>query len=152
YHPIYSSVLAVTGFSLPGICEDFVQIVGEKVLEMLKEGKINDEEAAELLEALREAKKEEETTPLSTKKKRFLKIRVTKGEKPQVNVTIPFSLVNWGLNLASKLGKNTINIEGKDIPIDMEELNKAMNDPEFTGKIVDIVDEEEGEHVEIEIV
>jgi len=32
YHPIYSSVLAVTGFSLPGICEDFVQIGGEKVL------------------------------------------------------------------------------------------------------------------------
>ncbi|GAF85419.1 unnamed protein product [marine sediment metagenome] len=124
----------------------------KKVLEMLKEGKINDEEAAELLEALREAKKEEETTPLSTKKKRFLKIRVTKGEKPQVNVTIPFSLVNWGLNLASKLGKNTVNIEGKEIPIDMDELNKAMNDPEFTGKIVDIVDEEEGEHVEIEIV
>jgi len=124
----------------------------KKVLEMLKEGKINDEEAAELLEALREAKKEEETTPLSTKKKRFLKIRVTKGEKPQVNITIPFSLVNWGLNLASKLGKNTVNIEGKEIPIDMDELNKAMNDPEFTGKIVDIVDEEEGEHVEIEIV
>jgi hypothetical protein len=124
----------------------------KKVLEMLKEGKINDEEAAELLEALREAKKEEETTPLSTKKKRFLKIRVTKGEKPQVNVTIPFGLVNWGLNLASKLGKNTINIEGKEIPIDMDELNEAMNDPEFTGKIVDIVDEEKGEHVEIEIV
>ena len=124
----------------------------KKVLEMLKEEKINDEEAAELLEALREAKKEEETTPLSTKKKRFLKIRVTKGEKPQVNITIPFSLVNWGLNLASKLGKNTINVEGKEIPIDMDELNKAMNDPEFTGKIVDIVDEEEGEHVEIEIV
>ncbi|GAG61433.1 unnamed protein product [marine sediment metagenome] len=124
----------------------------KKVLEMLKEEKINDEEAAELLEALKEAKKEEETTPLSTKKKRFLKIRVTKGEKPQVNINIPFSLVNWGLNLASKLGKNTINIEGKEIPIDMDELNKAMNDPEFTGKIVDIVDEEEGEHVEIEIV
>ena len=124
----------------------------KKVLEMLKEEKINDEEAAELLEALREAKKEEETIPLSTKKKRFLKIRVTKGEKPQVNINIPFSLVNWGLNLASKLGKNTINIEGKEIPIDMDELNKAMNDPEFTGKIVDIWDEEEGEHVEIEIV
>ena len=124
----------------------------KKVLEMLKEGKINDDEAAELLEALREAKEEEETTPLSTKKKRFLKIRVTKGEKPQVNVTIPFSLVNWGLNLASKLGKNTVNIEGKEIPIDMDELNKAMNDPEFIGKIVDVVDEEKGEHVEIEIV
>ena len=124
----------------------------KKVLEMLKEGKINDEEAAELLEALRETKEEEEITPLSTKKKRFLKIRVTKGEKPQVNVTIPFSLVNWGLNLASKLGNNAINIEGKEIPIDMDELNKAMNDPEFTGKIIDVDDEEKGEHVEIEIV
>jgi len=124
----------------------------KKVLEMLKEGKINDEEAAGLLEALKETKVEEETIPLSTKKKRFLKIRVTKGEKPQVNVTIPFSLVNWGLNLASKLGKNTVNIEGKEIPIDMDELNKAMNDPEFTGKIVDVEDEEEGKHIEIEIV
>ena len=126
----------------------------KKVLEMLEEKKITSEEATELLEALKETKEEEEeeTTPLSTKKKRFLKIRVTKGEKPQVNVTIPFSLVNWGLNLASKLGKNTVNVEGKEIPIDMDELNKAMNDPEFTGKIVDVMEEEKGEHVEIEIV
>jgi len=124
----------------------------KKVLEMLKEGKINDNEAAELLAALKETKEQEEIIPLSTKKKRFLKIRVTKGEKPQVNVTIPFGLVNWGLNLASKLGKNTVNVEGKEIPIDMEELNQAMNDPEFSGKIVDVVDDEKGEHVEIEIV
>ncbi len=124
----------------------------KKILEMLEEKKITSDEATELLEALRETKEEEDTTPLSTKKKRFLKIRVTKGDKPQVNVTIPFSLVNWGLNLASKLGKNTVNIEGKEIPIDMDELNKAMNDPEFTGKIVDVMEEEKGEHVEIEIV
>jgi len=124
----------------------------KKVLEMLKEGKINDDEAAELLAALKETKEQKEIIPLSTKKKRFLKIHVTKGEKPQVNVTIPFGLVNWGLNLASKLGKNTVNVEGKEIPIDMEELNQAMNDPEFSGKIVDVLDEEKGEHVEIEIV
>lgn len=124
----------------------------KKVLEMLEEKKISNEEALELLEALKETKEEEETTPLSTKKKRFLKILVTKGEKPQVNVTIPFSLVNWGLNLASKTGKKTVNVEGKEIPLDLEELNKAMNDPEFTGKIVDIVDEQKGEHIEIEIV
>jgi len=124
----------------------------KKILEMLEEKKITSEEAVELLEALRETKEEEETTPLSTKKKRFLKIRVTKGDKPQVNVTIPFSLVKWGLNLASKFGKDTVNIEGKEIPIDMDELNKAMNDPEFTGKIVDVVEEEKGEHIEIEII
>jgi hypothetical protein len=34
----------------------------------------------------------------------------------------------------------------------MKELSKAMNDPEFIGKIVDVEDEEEGKHVEIEIV
>jgi len=61
-------------------------------------------------------------------------------------------LINWGLNLASKMGKKTVNVEGNEIPIDMEELNKAMNDPNFTGKIVDAEDEEEGKHIEIEIV
>jgi hypothetical protein len=123
----------------------------KKVLEMLKEGKINDDEAADLLDALRESKKAEENIPLA-KRKRFLKIRVTKGEKPQVNVTLPFGLINWGLNIASKMGKNTVDIGGEKIPIDMEELNKAMNDPEFTGKIVDVVDEDKGEHIEVEIV
>jgi len=124
----------------------------KKVLEMLEEKKISNEEAVELLEALKETKEEEETTPLSTKKKRFLKILVTKGDKPTVNVNIPFSLVNWGLNLASKMGKKTVNVEGNEIPIDMEELNEAMNDPNFTGKILDVVDEQKGEHIEIEII
>jgi len=61
-------------------------------------------------------------------------------------------LINWGLNIASKMGKNTVDVGGEKIPIDMEELSKAMNDPEFTGKIVDVEDEEEGKHIEIEIV
>jgi len=119
----------------------------KRVLEMLKEGKINDDEATELLEALRESKKAEEEIP-PAKRKRFLKIHVTKGDKPQVNVTLPFGLINWGLNIASKMGKNTVDVGGEKIPIDMEELSKAMNDPEFTGKIIDVDDEEEGKHVE----
>jgi len=123
----------------------------KKVLEMLEEKKITSEEAAELLDALRESKKAEEEIP-PAKRKRFLKIHITKGDKPQVNVTLPFGLINWGLNIASKMGKNTVDIGGEEIPIDMDELNKAMNDPEFIGKIVDVVDEEKGEHVEIEIV
>jgi L-fuculose-phosphate aldolase len=31
-HPIYSSAFAVTGLEIPGISEDFVQIVGDKVI------------------------------------------------------------------------------------------------------------------------
>ena len=33
----------------------------------------------------------------------------------------------------------------------MDELNKAMNDPEFTGKIIDVMEEEKGEHVEVSV-
>jgi len=123
----------------------------KKVLEMLKEGKITEDEAVELIEALKESKKGLKSTP-EAKRKRFLKIQVTKEGKPHVNVTIPFKLVNWGLSIANKMGKNVVNVEGEDIPIDMEELQKAMNDPEFTGKVVDIIEEEKGTHVEVEIV
>jgi L-fuculose-phosphate aldolase len=31
-HPVYSSVLGVNGMELPGISEDFVQIVGDKII------------------------------------------------------------------------------------------------------------------------
>jgi len=123
----------------------------KKVLKMLEEKKINNDEAVELLDALKETEKEEQNIALD-KRKRFLKIRVTKEGKPQVNVVLPFGLINWGLNIASRMGKNNVDIEGEKIPINMEELSKAMNDPEFTGKIVDVVEEEEGKHIEIEIV
>jgi len=123
----------------------------KKVLEMLNEKKITSDEAAELIEALNKTKKEEKTLP-SGERKRFLKIHVTKEGKPQVNVTLPFGLINWGLNIASKMGKNTIDVGGETIPLDMEELSKAMNDPEFSGKIVDIVEEKDGKHIEIDIV
>ncbi len=123
----------------------------KKVLEMLNEKKITNEEATELIEALNKTKKEEQNIPVD-KRKRFLKVHVTKGGKPQVNVTLPFGLINWGLNIASKMGKNGIDIGGESIPLDMDELSKAMNDPEFSGKIVDVVEEEEGKHIEIEII
>jgi len=123
----------------------------KKVLEMLDKGKVSKDEAVKLIEALKEVKNDEQSIP-EGKRKRFLKILVQKEGKPRVNITIPFGLVNWGLNIASKMGKNMINVGGEDIPIDMEELRKAMNDSEFSGKVIDVTDEEEGKHVEIEIV
>ena len=47
-----------------------------------------------------------------------------------------------GINIANKTGKDTVKIGEKEIPFDMEELNKAMNDPEFSGKICDVHDQE----------
>lgn len=126
----------------------------KQVLDMLKEGKITNEEAVNLIDALKSTDKENNSKeqPISNKQKRFIKINVTKDNKPKVNIKVPFSLVKWGINIANKMGKDTVKIGGEEIPFDMDELNKAMNDPEFSGKICDVYDEEKNEHVEIEIV
>ncbi|GAB4114620.1 MAG: hypothetical protein Kow00103_08580 [Candidatus Caldatribacteriota bacterium] len=122
-----------------------------QVLDMLKEGKITNEEAINLIDALKSTEKDqEEITPGKTK--RFFRVNVTKNNQPKVNIKIPFSLVKWGINIANKMGKDTIKIGGEEVPFDMDELNKAINDPEFSGKICDVYDEEKNEHIEVEII
>jgi len=122
----------------------------KQVLDMLKEGKISNDEAINLIDALKSSEKEQEQLPAG-KQKRFIKVNVTRDNQPKVNVKIPFSLVKWGINIANKMGRDTVKIGGEDIPFDMEELNRAMNDPEFSGKICDVYDEEKNEHIEVEI-
>ncbi len=126
----------------------------KQVMDMLKEGKITHDEAISLIDALKSTEKEDDEQVPSTiiKQKKFIKINVTKDNKPKVNIKVPFSLVKWGINIANKMGKDTVKIGGEEIPFDMEELIRAMNDPEFSGKICDVYDEEKDEHVEIEIV
>ncbi|HOF03318.1 MAG TPA: hypothetical protein PLT58_05115 [Atribacterota bacterium] len=124
-----------------------------QVLEMLREGKITNDEAINLIDALKASGLEEANElALVGKRKRLIKINVTKESKPKVNIRVPFGLLRWGLNIAGKLGKDFIKIGGEEIPINMDELNQALNDPEFYGKIIDVYDEEEQEHVLIEVV
>jgi len=122
-----------------------------QVLDMLKEGKITNEEAINLIDALKSTEKDQEEITTS-KPKRFFRVNVTKNNQPKVNIKIPFSLAKWGINIANKMGKDTVKIGGEEIPFDMDELNKAINDPEFSGKICDIYDEEKNEHIEVEII
>jgi len=126
----------------------------KQILEMLKEGKITNDEAINLIDALKSTEKEQEQLT-NDKQKRFIRVNVTKNNQPKVNIKIPFSLVKWGINIASKMGKDTVKIGGENIPFDMfdvEEFNRAMNDPEFSGKICDVHDEEKNEHIIVEII
>ena len=124
-----------------------------QVLEMLKEGKITNDEAINLIDALQASRLEEANDlALVGKRKRLIKINVTKENRPKVNIRVPFGLLRWGLNIAGKLGKDFIKIGGEEIPINMDELNQALNDPEFYGKIINVYEEEEQEHVLIEVV
>ncbi|MEW9081351.1 SHOCT-like domain-containing protein [Caldanaerobacter subterraneus] len=118
-----------------------------RILKMVEEKKITAEEAAELLKAL-EVEEEVEVRKIP-RKFRWLKIKVTdiNTNKAKVNLSIPYSLVAWGMRIAGKFTPRDI-VESHGI--DFEGLLKALEEGE-TGKIVDVYDKEDGEHVEISL-
>ncbi len=79
----------------------------------------------------------------SGRRPRWLMVRVTDTEtgRPRVNVRLPISLLSVGLKLGSRFSPE---IEG----LDFDELMRAIDSGE-TGAFVDVVDEEDGEHVEV---
>jgi hypothetical protein len=103
-----------------------------KILKMIEERRISPEEGARLLAALAKAER-----------KRWLRVRVTDVDsgKTAVNVNLPVSLVNVGLRMGARFVPE---MEG----VSMSELEESIRQG-VTGKIIDIVDEEEGQRVEV---
>ena len=114
-----------------------------KILKMIDEGKITAEEGAKLLATLSENRKAVPRKPLSQSSlggARWLKVRVTDTVtgKAKATVNLPLGLVDAGLNIASKYAPD----------VAFDELVEAIN-AGAEGKIIDVFDEEDGEHVEI---
>lgn len=115
-----------------------------KVLKMLQEGKISAEEAARLLESLDQAepamKGDVVTKNLNG---RWFRVRVTdkKNDKVKVNVRLPLSLVGVGLRMGKRYSPEMADL-------DVEEIFQAIQAGEM-GQIVDVEDEEEGDHVQV---
>ncbi|MGQ9903299.1 MAG: SHOCT-like domain-containing protein [Anaerolineae bacterium] len=116
-----------------------------KVLKMIEEGKITAEEGAKLLAALdaapRAGKAPASSPPVGSG--RWLRVRVTDitSGRPKVNVTVPIGLVSVGLKMGARFAPQTEGLDWKQIS---EVINSGM-----VGKIIDVVDEQDGEHVEI---
>ncbi len=112
-----------------------------KILKMIEERKISAEEGARLLAAL--AKAERKRAVASPGEGRWLRVRVTDVDsgKTAVNVNLPVSLVNVGLRMGARFVPE---MEG----VSMSELEESIRQG-VTGKIIDIVDEEEGQRVEV---
>ena len=110
-----------------------------RILKMLEEKKITAEEAAKLLDAVKGADAE-------SQKNRFLKVKVwDKGsDRAKVNVTLPLGLVKWGLKMAPDSAKAKIAEHDVDLKVVTEALEKGI-----TGKIVEVDEDEKGEHVEV---
>lgn len=112
-----------------------------KILKMIDDGKITAEEGAKLLAALSESRKSTRKPSLrSAGGARWLQVRVTDMAtgKSKATVNLPLGLVDAGLNIASQYAPG----------IAFDELIEAIN-AGAEGKIIDVVDEEDGEHVEI---
>lgn len=114
-----------------------------KILKMVDDGKITAEEAAKLLKAL--GKQQRRRPGFSEGGARWLRIRITDFDsgKSSVNVTLPLNMVNVGLKMGARFLPE---LEG----LDLAELAEALREG-TTGKIVDVIDEEDRQHVEVYI-
>lgn len=123
-----------------------------KILNMIAEGKITAEEGAHLLSALQESERRGGSASpsippgslYSAGDARYLRIRVSSIEsgRDRVNVNIPLNLVNVALRIGARFAPEEM--EGLEIGDLVESIRQGVR-----GKIVDVTDEEDGEHVEI---
>jgi hypothetical protein len=113
-----------------------------RILRMIQEGKITADEGSKLLTALRESRKEPRTL-ISTSRpgKGMLRVRVTDmlTGKTKVSVNLPLGLVDAGMSIASQYAPD----------VNFSQIADAIRSGQMEGKIVDVVDEEDGEHVEV---
>lgn len=112
----------------------------DRVLKLLEEKKITAEEAARLLDAIKRGDSG------GGQRNRFLKVRVYPrgSDRAKVNVTLPIGLVKWGMNFIPEEAKAKIEEQEIDLRMVTDALEKGI-----TGKIVDVDEDEHGNHVEI---
>jgi hypothetical protein len=115
------------------------------ILRMIDEHKITADQGAQLLSALGKdpEQKTEKRSFIGEGKNRFFKVLVSDiaSGRVKTSVTIPLGLVRWGLKVGARFSGE---LEG----IDMDELADLIASGE-QGQIIDVMDEEDGERVQI---
>ena len=117
-----------------------------KILKMIEDGKLSAEEGTKLLAALSEKRVPTPPRPPGMPGSggaRWLRIRVTdvRTGRSKASVQIPLALVDAGMKIGAHFAPE---VEGVDMSNVMDAVRSGV-----TGKIIDVTDEEDGEHVEI---
>jgi hypothetical protein len=116
-----------------------------KILKMIEAGKLSAEEGAQLLSALRTGRSGPSgAAPAGAPGAgRWLRIRVTdiRTGRSKAAVQIPLALVDAGLKIGAHFAPE---VEGVDMTNVMDAVRSGV-----TGRIIDVTDERDGEHVEI---
>jgi len=113
-----------------------------RILRMIQEGKITAEEGSKLLAALRESRKDPRVVVSTGRSgKGMVHVRVTDmvTGKAKVSVNLPLGLVDAGMGIASQYAPD----------INFSQIADAIRSGQMEGKIVDVIDEEDGEHIEV---
>ena len=113
-----------------------------RIFRMIEEGKITAEEGAKLLAALRESRKDPRTAVTAGRAgKGKLRVRVTDMAtgRAKVSVDLPLGLVDAGMSIASQYAPD----------VNFAQIADAIRSGQMEGKIVDVIDEEDGEHIEV---
>ncbi len=122
-----------------------------KILKMIQEGKITAEQGMKLLEALGQTTRpgvqplrpDLPPPPGASRAARWFRVRVTDMDtgRIRVNIRMPINVVTTGVKLGARFSPE---VEG----LDMSQLMDAIRSGE-TGQIVDVIDEKDGEHIEV---
>jgi SHOCT-like protein len=115
-----------------------------KILKMIEEGKLSAEEGTKLLTALSDKRPSAPPrTPGMPGGPRWLRIRVTdvRSGRSKASVQIPLALVDAGMKIGAHFAPE---VQGVDMSNVMDAVRSGM-----IGKIIDVTDDEDGEHVEI---
>jgi hypothetical protein len=112
-----------------------------KILKMIEEGKVSAEEGAKLLAALTTGNRL--SGGITSSGARWLRVRVTdvNSGRSKATVQIPLTLLDAGMKIGAHFAPE---IDG----VNMDQLMVALRSG-MTGKIIDVTDDEDGEHVEI---
>jgi hypothetical protein len=114
-----------------------------KILKLIEDGKITAEEGAKLLAALADSRRTQPSQSANPGGARWFRVRVTDVAtgKTKVNVNLPMSLVNVGLKMSARFAPE---LDQEQMTTIAEALRAGA-----LGKVVDVVDEKDGEHVEV---
>ena len=117
------------------------------ILKMIEEGTVSADEGARLLTSIDRGTSQspQKISPREKGRAKWFRVRVTDTitGKSKATVSLPLALMDWGLRVGAQFAPEVGDL-------DIGELSDILSQG-VEGKIVDVLDEEDGEHVEIYI-
>jgi hypothetical protein len=114
------------------------------ILQMIEDGKVTAAQGASLLAAMDPSRREEQRpASMARSGPNWFRVRVTDlaTGKSRASVSIPLGLMDWGLKIGAHFAPEVSDVN-------LSSLGEALRSG-VEGKIIDVIDDEDGEHVEI---